>query len=63
MAENIEDITMDEEEKLDSLRQEFFAYYRQNRSNLFSDTEIVYERKLAPEIFDLKLPQLSQDKE
>ena len=53
---------MDEEEKLDALRQDFFSYYRRMRSNLFSDTEIVYETKLTPEIFDLKLQQLSQDK-
>ena len=37
---------MDEEEKLDALRQDFFSYYRRMRSNLFSDTEIVYELSL-----------------
>ena len=40
MTKNIKDITMDEEEKLDALRQDFFSYYRRMRSNLFSDTEI-----------------------
>ena len=60
--ENIKDITMDEEEKLDALRQDFFSYYRRMRSNLFSDTEIVYETRLTTEVFDLKLQQLSQDK-
>lgn len=55
MAENIEDITMEDEKKLDALRQDFFSYYRRNKSELFSDTEIVYETKLTPEIFDLKL--------
>lgn len=53
---------MDEEEKLDALRQDFFSYYRRMRSNLFSDTEIVYETRLTTEVFDLKLQQLSQDK-
>lgn len=62
MAKKIKDITMDEEERLAALRQDFFSYYRRMRSNLFSDTEIVYETKLTPEIFDLKLQQLSQDK-
>ena len=52
---------MNEEERLAALRQDFFSYYRRMRSNLFSDTEIVYETKLTPEIFDLKLQQLSQD--
>ena len=50
---------MDEEEKLDALRQDFFSYYRRMRSNLFSDTEIVYETRLTTEVFDLKLQQLS----
>ena len=62
MAKKIKDITMDEEERLAALRQDFLSYYRRMRSNLFSDTEIVYETKLTPEIFDLKLQQLSQDK-
>ena len=62
MAKNTKDITMNEEERLAALRQDFFSYYRRMRSNLFSDTEIVYETKLTPEIFDLKLQQLSQDK-
>lgn len=62
MTKNIKDITMDEEEKLDALRQDFFSYYRRMRSNLFSDTEIVYETRLTTEVFDLKLQQLSQDK-
>ena len=38
MTKNIKDITMDEEEKLDALRQDFFSYYRRMRSNLFSET-------------------------
>jgi hypothetical protein len=50
------------EEKLQVLRQDFFSYYRRLRSNLFSDTETVYETKLTKEVFDLKLQQLSQDK-
>lgn len=50
---------MDEEEKLDALRQDFFSYYRRMRSNLFSDTEIVYETRLTTEVFDLKLQQIS----
>lgn len=54
MTKNIKDITMDEEEKLDALRQDFFSYYRRMRSNLFSDTEIVYETRLTTEVFDLK---------
>lgn len=62
MAENLKDVIMDDEEKLDALRQDFFSYYRRMRSNLFSDTETVYETKLTAEIFDLKLQQLSQDK-
>ena len=53
MTKNIKDITMDEEEKLDALRQDFFSYYRRMRSNLFSDTEIVYETRLTTEVFDL----------
>ena len=56
MTKNIKDITMDEEEKLDALRQDFFSYYRRMRSNLFSDTEIVYETRLTTEVFDLKTP-------
>jgi len=52
MTKNIKDITMDEEEKLDALRQDFFSYYRRMRSNLFSDTEIVYETRLTTEVFD-----------
>ncbi len=62
MTEISKDTTIDNEKELDSLRQEFFSYYRRNRSNLFSDTGIVYETKLTAEIFDLKLQQLSQDK-
>ena len=61
MAEYFNDITMDDK-RLDALRQDFFSYYRRMRSNLFSDTETVYETKLTAEIFDLKLQQLSQDK-
>ena len=50
------------EEELQTLRQDFFSYYRRLRGNLFSDTEIIYETKLTREVFDLKLQQLSQDK-
>jgi hypothetical protein len=56
------DVSYTEEEMIQSVRQEFFSYYRSLRSYLFSDTEIVYETKLTREVFDLKLQQLSQDK-
>lgn len=51
-----------EDDKIQLLRKDFFSYYRRLRSNLFSDTEIVYETQLTKEVFDLKLQQLSQDK-
>lgn len=54
--------TCSEEDEIQLLRKDFFSYYRRLRSNLFSDTEIVYETKLTKEVFDLKLQQLSQDK-
>ena len=50
------------DDEIQLLRKDFFSYYRRLRSNLFSDTEIVYETKLTKEVFDLKLQQLSQDK-
>lgn len=61
-ATNSKEVTYNEEEELQVIRQEFFSHYRSLRSNLFSDTEIVYETKLTKEVFDLKLQQLSQDK-
>lgn len=51
-----------EDDEIQLLRKDFFSYYRRLRSNLFSDTKIVYETKLTKEVFDLKLQQLSQDK-
>ena len=54
--------TCSEEDEIQILRKDFFSYYRRLRSNLFSDTEIIYETKLTKEVFDLKLQQLSQDK-
>ena len=51
-----------EDDEILKLREDFFSYYRRLRSNLFSDTEIIYETKLTKEVFDLKLQQLSQDK-
>lgn len=56
------DNTCSEEDEIQILRKDFFSYYRRLRSNLFSDTEIIYETKLTKEVFDLKLQQLSQDK-
>ena len=50
------------EDELQTLRRDFFSYYRRLRGYLFSDTEIIYETKLTREVFDLKLQQLSQDK-
>lgn len=43
------------ENKQVTAQQDIFSYYRRLRSNLFSDTEVVYETKLTPELFDLKL--------
>ena len=60
--EDIKPIEIDDEEELQTARQEIFSYYRHLRSNLFSDTIIEYETKLTKEVFDLKLLQLSQDK-
>lgn len=51
-----------EDDEILKLQEDFFSYYRRLRSNLFSDTEIIYETKLTKEVFDLKLQQLSQDK-
>lgn len=59
-SENMEEKHFDE--SIDTVRRDFFSYYRRLRSNLFSDTEVIYETKLTPEVFDLKLQQLSQDK-
>lgn len=60
--ENVKPVETDNEEELQTARQEIFSYYRRLRSNLFSDTIIEYETKLTKEVFDLKLQQLSQDK-
>ena len=57
----VNDIQKLENEQV-TAQQDIFSYYRRLRSNLFSDTEVVYETKLTPELFDLKLQQLSQDK-
>ena len=57
--EDIKPIENDDEEELQTARQEIFSYYRHLRSNLFS---VEYETKLTKEVFDLKLLQLSQDK-
>ena len=62
MEEPIENNTQEREDDLLTEQQDIFSYYRRLRSNLFSDTEVVYETKLTPELFDLKLQQLSQDK-
>ena len=62
MEEPIVNNTLDLEDNLVTAQQDIFSYYRRLRSNLFSDTGVVYETKLTPELFDLKLQQLSQDK-
>lgn len=62
MEEPIVNNTLELEDNLATAQQDIFSYYRRLRSNLFSDTEVVYETKLTPELFDLKLQQLSQDK-
>ena len=62
MEEPIVNNTLELEDNLLTAQQDIFSYYRRLRSNLFSDTEVVYETKLTPELFDLKLQQLSQDK-
>ena len=63
MKENdLNETTCFNEDEIQALRKDFFSYYRRLRSNLFSDTEIIYETKLTKEVFDLKLQQLSQDK-
>lgn len=53
--ENVKPVETDNEEELQTARQEIFSYYRRLRSNLFSDTIIEYETKLTKEVFDLKL--------
>ena len=62
MEKSIVNDTLDLENNQITPQQDIFSYYRRLRSNLFSDTEVVYETKLTPELFDLKLQQLSQDK-
>lgn len=62
MEEPIVNDTLELEDNLVTAQQDIFSYYRRLRNNLFSDTEVVYETKLTPELFDLKLQQLSQDK-
>ena len=62
MEKTIVNDTLEREGNQVMSQQDIFSYYRKLRSNLFSDTEIVYETKLTPELFDLKLQQLSQDK-
>ena len=54
MEEPIENNTQEREDDLLTEQQDIFSYYRRLRSNLFSDTEVVYETKLTPELFDLK---------
>lgn len=61
MEEAIVNNTQEREDDLLTEQQDIFSYYRRLRSNLFSDTEVAYETKLTPELFDLKLQQLSQD--
>ena len=60
--DDLNETTYYNEDEIQTLRKDFFSYYRRLRSNLFSDTEIIYETKLTKEVFDLKLQQLSQDK-
>ena len=60
--EKLYDTRCSEKDDIQTLRKDFFSYYRRLRNNLFSDTEIIYETKLTKEVFDLKLQQLSQDK-
>lgn len=62
MEKPIVNDTLEREGNQVTSQQDIFSYYRRLRSNLFSDTEVVYETKLTPELFDLKLQQLSQDK-
>lgn len=62
MEKSIVNDTLDLKNNQVTPQQDIFSYYRRLRSNLFSDTEVVYETKLTPELFDLKLQQLSQDK-
>lgn len=62
MEKSIVNDTLELENNQVTPQPDIFSYYRRLRSNLFSDTEVVYETKLTPELFDLKLEQLSQDK-
>lgn len=62
MEKTIVNDALELEDNLVTAQQDIFSYYRRLRSNLFSDTEVVYETNLTPELFDLKLQQLSQDK-
>ena len=55
MEEPIVNNTLELEDNLLTAQQDIFSYYRRLRSNLFSDTEVVYETKLTPELFDLLL--------
>ena len=59
MEEAIVNNTQEREDDLLTEQQDIFSYYRRLRSNLFSDTEVVYETKLTPELFDLKLQHLT----
>ena len=58
MEKTIVNDALELEDNLVTAQQDIFSYYRRLRSNLFSDTEVVYETKLTPELFDLKLQQL-----
>lgn len=62
MEDSIVNATLELEDNMATAQQDIFSYYLYLRSNLFSDTEVVYETKITPELLDLKLQQLLQDK-
>ena len=51
-----------DEQLLSPSGRELFSHFRRVNNELFSDTEIVYENRLTPELFDLTLSKLSQER-